>query len=56
MVPAQVVLGAVAMVANPLAETDHLLDELLTRESFELGIWSRHTTSFAPPKPRGMPV
>jgi len=48
MVPAEVVPGAVAMLANASSQAEHLLNELVARESIEFCIWSRHGASVAP--------
>jgi hypothetical protein len=47
MVPAEVVSGTVAMFADTSSQAEHLLYELVTRESIEFCVWSRHPTSVA---------
>lgn len=48
MVPAEVLSGAVAMLADAASQAEHLPNELISRKLIEFCIWSRHATSFAP--------
>ena len=47
MVPTEVLSGAVAVFADTSSQAEYLLNELVTRESIEFSVWSRHETSVA---------